>query len=83
MTSPSFFRGLLGARVQPCCWNESPSHDFEIRSQWYERIQPVTNEQTRKILLGVDYFLRLYVGDVPDGAKPGEYELTGIKWPES
>jgi hypothetical protein len=55
---------------------------FEIRPEWYDRIQAVTNGQTRGILLGADYFLRLYVGDVPEGATASEYERTGLKWPE-
>jgi hypothetical protein len=58
-----------------------PKPPFEVRPEWYERIQTVTNEEVRKILLGADYFLRLYVGDAPQGSPSGEYELTGLKWP--
>ena len=62
--------------------DRSPKPQFEIRSEWHERIQPVTNEKAQKILLGAAYFLRLYVGSLPDGSGPTEYELTGLKWPE-
>jgi hypothetical protein len=69
-------------------WNGSvllverkPKLPFEIRHEWYERIKVVTNEEVRKILLGADYYLRLYVGDVPPEAA-GEYVWTGLKWPE-
>jgi hypothetical protein len=55
---------------------------FEIRSEWHERIQPVINEEARKVLLGADYFLRLYVGKLPDGSTEGGYEKTGLTWPE-
>jgi hypothetical protein len=70
-------------------WNGStlqlerkPNPPFEIHPEWHERIQAVTNKEARKILLGADYFLRLYVGDVPKEATPGEYALTGLKWPK-
>jgi hypothetical protein len=42
----------------------------------------VTDEEVRKILLGADYFLRLYVGSLPDASASTEYEHTGLKWPE-
>jgi hypothetical protein len=60
----------------------SPKSPFEIRSEWHERIQPVTNEKAREILLGADYFLRLHVGKLPDGTASNEYEQTGLKWPD-
>ena len=55
---------------------------FEIRPEWYERVQPVTNEEARRILLGADYFLRLYIGNLSAGSDLDEYEPTGLKWPE-
>jgi hypothetical protein len=42
----------------------------------------VTNEEVREILLGADYFLRLYVGRLPDGSALTEFEHTGLKWPD-
>jgi hypothetical protein len=42
----------------------------------------VLNEEARQILLGADYFLRLYVGSLPNGDLLDEYEQTGLKWPE-
>src|ERR1039458_6555085 len=62
--------------------DRSPKPQFEIRSEWHERIQPVANEEARKILLGADYFLRLHVGSLPDGSPSNEYVQTGLKWPE-
>jgi hypothetical protein len=59
-----------------------PKPSFEIRPEWYERIQPMNDEQSRKILLGANYFLRLYVGDLPEGTSVGEFEQTGLKWPK-
>jgi hypothetical protein len=58
-----------------------PKPSFEIRPEWYDRIQKVTNDEVRSILLGADYFLRLYVGTLPDGSEAG-YEPTGLRWPE-
>ena len=59
--------------------DRSPKPQFAIRSEWNERIKPVPNEEVRKILLGADYFLRLYVGSLPDGSALTEYEHTGLK----
>ena len=61
--------------------DRSPKPQFEIRSEWHERIQPVANEEARKILLGADYFLR-HVGSLPDGFPLNEYIQTSLKWPE-
>src|SRR5438309_11450082 len=58
--------------------DRSPKPQFEIRSEWHERIQPVANEEARTILLGADYFLRLYVGSLPDDSALTEYEQTGF-----
>jgi len=33
-----------------------PKSPFEIQSEWHERIQPVTNEKAREILLGPTTF---------------------------
>jgi len=62
--------------------DRSPRPQFEIRSEWQDRIQPVMNEEARKILLGADYFIRLRVGSLPDDTVSNEYERTGLKWPE-
>jgi len=56
----------------------APKPPFEIRPEWHERIQAVTNEEARKILLGADYFLRLHVGNLAQESV-GEYQLTGLK----
>lgn len=59
--------------------DRSPYSPFEIRPEWYERIQPVTNEKAREILLGADYFLRLPVGKLPEGTASNESVQTGLK----
>lgn len=59
-----------------------PKPPFEIRSEWDERIQPVTTDEARKILRGADYFLRLYVGTLTEQSSLNEYEPTGLKWPK-
>jgi hypothetical protein len=59
-----------------------PKPAFEIRSEWHERIRAVTNEESRKTLLGAEYFLRLFVGDVPKGEIEIVFEKTGLKWPD-
>ena len=55
--------------------------DFEIRPEWYNRIFPVSDQQSREILLGAAYCLRLQVGSL-DPSATGEYELTGLRWPK-
>jgi len=62
--------------------DRSPKPQFEIRPEWHERIQPVVNEKAREVLLGAAYYLHLYVGSLPEGSGPTEYEQTGLKWPE-
>jgi hypothetical protein len=55
---------------------------FEIRSEWHDRIQRVTSEEARRILLGADYFLRLYVGTLPERGNASSFEQSGLKWPK-
>jgi hypothetical protein len=54
---------------------------IEIRTEWYERIQLVRNEEVRRILQGADAFLRLSVGDLPSDENEADYEQTGLRWP--
>jgi hypothetical protein len=76
------FSGVLRWNGSSLLLKRDPKPAFEIRPEWYERIQAITNAEVRKTLLGADYFLRLNVGDVPEGATPDEFEQTGLKWPE-
>jgi hypothetical protein len=76
------FSGVARWEGSKLVLDRSPKPQFEIRSEWHERIQPVANEKAREILLGADYFLRLYVGSLPEGSAPTEYEQTGLKWPK-
>jgi hypothetical protein len=76
------FSGTIQWNGSALLLKRDPKPAFEIRSEWYERIQAITNDEVRKTLLGADYFLRLNIGDVPKGANPEEYEQTGLKWPE-
>jgi hypothetical protein len=55
---------------------------FEVRPEWYCRIKAVSDDDVSRILLNSDYYLRLWVGKLPDAANDAEYEKTGLKWPE-
>jgi hypothetical protein len=59
-----------------------PNPSFEIRAEWQDRIRAVPNEEVRQILLGAEYYLRLYVGSLPSGSNETEFEQTGLKWPK-
>jgi len=76
------FSGTTRWRGSKLLLERAPKPTVEIRTEWHERIQIVTNEESRRILLGADYFLRLYVGCLPRGADEKEYEQIALKWPE-
>jgi hypothetical protein len=78
----AIFSGIARWDGSTLLLDRSPKSPVEIRSEWHERIRPVTNEQARDTLLGADYFVRLYIGKLPDGTASNEYELTGLKWPD-
>lgn len=42
--------------------DRSPKPPFEIRSEWEERIQPVTTDEVRRILLGLITFFGFTLG---------------------
>ena len=54
--------------------------DVEIRSEWCERIEP-TNDESRPILQGADYYLGLTVGNMTRDVIEG-LERLGLKWPK-
>jgi hypothetical protein len=54
---------------------------FEVREEWYERIQPVKGPVAKAILEGAEFWLRLNVGPLPDEDTSG-YQKTGLKWPD-
>jgi len=76
------FSGIARWNGSKLVLDRSPKPPFEIRSEWHERIQPVATEETRKILLGADHFLRLWVGSLLNGVVPTDYEQTGLRWPK-
>ncbi|HET7873558.1 MAG TPA: hypothetical protein VFL42_13655 [Terriglobales bacterium] len=43
------------------CGREKPP--FEVRAEWYERIQPVKGPVAKAILEGAEFWLRLQVPD--------------------
>ena len=55
---------------------------FDVLLEWHNRIKPVPNEETGRILLDSDYYLRLRVGALPKDVDDSEYEGTGLRWPE-
>ncbi len=62
--------------------DRTPKPPFEIRAEWQDRIRAVTNEKVKKILLGAEYYLRLWVGSLPSSSNESEFERTGLRWPE-
>ena len=56
-----------------------PGGRLVLEEEWLLRIRPVPDEESRAILLGADYFLRLTVGSLPDGE--GQFQSTGMRWP--
>ena len=62
--------------------NRAAQSAFEVRLEWHNRIKPIPNEETRRILLDSDYYLRLRVGALPKDVDDSEYEGTGLRWPE-
>lgn len=54
---------------------------FEVRKEWYERIQAVKGPVAKAILEGAEFWLRLQVGPLPEG-DTSDYDKTGLKWPE-
>jgi len=57
-------------------------HDtpVEIREVWYERIKPVA-EPVKDILMGADFFLLLFISDLPSDADEFGFESLGLRWP--
>jgi len=74
------YSGIVRLKASGLFLERDQQSPFEIRSEWYERIQTVTSEEVRKILLGADSFLHLLVGNLPDESGSEGYELTGLKW---
>ncbi len=54
-------------------------HDFRIQPEWHGRMRAVANDESRRILLEAEFYLRLWVGGLPDDS--ANYEATGLKWP--
>lgn len=70
------------ARLRDNCLFLERSRDaphVEIQPEWYERIKP-TNNTSRDILQGADYYLGLTVGNISDEDAKG-LEGIGLKWP--
>ena len=59
---------------------ERPGGRLDLELEWLARITPVHDDETRRILLDADYFLRLNVGPNPS---EGDTDLpTGMRWPD-
>jgi len=52
---------------------------LELELGWMDRITPVSDDETRTILLDADFFLRLSVG--PNPSEDGTDLPTGMRWP--
>lgn len=59
---------------------ERQGGELELQSDWLERIQPVPQGDSRRILQDGDYFLRLFVGRAADSDI--DFKETGMKWPQ-
>ena len=77
----SVFSGIARWNGQSLFLERRGAPNFEVRPEWYERIFPVNDQQSREILLGAAYCLRLQVGSL-DPSDEGEYESTGLQWPK-
>jgi len=60
---------------------KDPDEPFEIRAEWYSKIQS-TPEASKKDLLDAEFFFWLSVGDVPACSDEAEFQKTGLKWPD-
>ena len=58
---------------------ERPGGHLELELGWMDRITPVSDDETRTILLDADFFLRLSVG--PNPSEDGTDLPTGMRWP--
>lgn len=54
--------------------------DVEIRPEWWDRIKP-TNNKSREVLCGADYYLGLSVGNISDETVVGLKKI-GLTWPK-
>ena len=52
----------------------------EIREAWYGRIKPVS-QPVKDILMGADFFLLLFISDLPTDADESGFESLGLRWP--
>jgi hypothetical protein len=76
------FSGIARWNGQSLFVERQGAPNFEVRPEWYQRIFPVTDQQSREILLGADYCLRLQVGSLEPSDK-ADYEVTGLQWPKA
>jgi hypothetical protein len=59
---------------------ERPGGHLVLESGWLDRITPVNDDETRRILLDADFFVRLSVG--PNPSEDDTDLPTGMRWPE-
>jgi hypothetical protein len=52
---------------------------FVVHAEWYDRIKAVNSDEVRSSLLDSDYYLRLWIGKLPDAADEAEYEKTDLR----
>ena len=75
----SVVHGVLVRQGDVLFLDRGESGRLEIRGEWRRRIRRSTFEQAE--ILDSEYFLPLYVGDLPGDASSDDYEPTGIKLP--
>ena len=50
-----------------------------VHAEWYDRIKAVNSHEVRRSLLDSDYYLRLWIGKLPDAPDEAEYEKTDLR----
>ena len=58
---------------------ERPGDKMKLEPDWLQRIQPISDDQSRKLLLGADFVIRLSVG--PNPREEDTDIPTGMRWP--
>jgi hypothetical protein len=76
------FTGTAHWDGRSLCVDLPDGQQFPIPEAAFDRINPAEAETDEQELDGADNFVILYAGNLPEGAEPGEFENTGIKWPE-
>ena len=73
------FPGIARVRGDTLCIDRGFKPPFEVRPEWFCRIQPV-KESLKATLQDADFYLPLTVGPIP-AVGSDDLLATGLKWP--